>query len=62
VRYEPGEEYNFVCPPTDLSGFSERDFYISSGLVLPGHKVVIEVGATYGGLTGTTQTSFLPWW
>jgi hypothetical protein len=62
VRYEPGEEYNFACLPTDLSSFSERDFDIRSGLVLPSHKVVIEVVATYGGLTGTTQTSFLPWW
>jgi len=52
VRYE--------CEPTNESGFTWSSFEISTAP--PGQKVVVDVTVTYGGLTGTTQTFFLPWW
>lgn len=62
VRYAPGEEYHYECAPTDGGGFSSYSFDILPELVLPGHKVVIDVAAAHAGLTGSTQTFFLPWW
>ena len=59
VRYSSGDQrYGFE--PTDARGFTSRGFDILSAP--PGRKVVIDVTVTYGSVTGTTQTFFLPWW
>lgn len=58
VHYQSGDQqYDF--DPTNESGFTKRSFEIQSSP--PGQKVVIDVIITYGGLTSTTQTFFLPW-
>jgi hypothetical protein len=54
------EDRNFSTPPTDTSGYTRHTF--SVGNPLPGYIIVIDVTVTYGDLTSTTQTSFLPWW
>lgn len=59
VHYRSGAQcYEFV--PTDESGFTSHSFDIPPAP--PGHKVVIDVTASYGDLTGVVQTFFLPWW
>ncbi len=59
VHYQSGDQrYDFQ--PTNASGFTSYSFEIRAAL--PGQKVVIDVTVTYGGLTATTQTFFLPWW
>ena len=58
VHYQSGDQqYDFN--PTSESGFTKHSFDIQSSP--PGQKVVIDVIITYGGLTSTTQTFFLPW-
>jgi len=58
VHYQSGDQqYDFDL--TNESGFTKRSFEIQSSP--PGQKVVIDVTITYGGLTYTTQTFFLPW-
>lgn len=58
VHYQSGNQsYEFA--PTNASGFAKRSFEIISST--PGQKVVIDVTITYGGITATTQTFFLPW-
>jgi hypothetical protein len=59
VRY-PSGDVRYECPSTDASGFTMHSFDILSSL--PGKNVVIDVAATYGSLSETTQTFFLPWW
>lgn len=59
VRYPSGDRtYDF--PRTNASGFARLGFDILPSP--PGRKVIIDVIVTYGGLTGNTQTFFLPWW
>jgi hypothetical protein len=51
----------YTCEaPTDRKGFAKRDLPIEDAS--PGQNVVIDVTATYGDLTRTTQTFYLPWW
>jgi len=50
----------FSVPPTDTTGYTHHIFNV--GNPLPGYIIVIDVTVTYGRLTATTQTSFLPWW
>jgi hypothetical protein len=59
VHYQSGDQ---TCEPdpTNASGFARCSFDIRSSP--PGRKVVIDVTATYGEFTGTTQTFFMPWW
>jgi hypothetical protein len=60
VHYPSGDHpYEFNEPSND-SGFTGHYFDILP--TSPGQKVVIAVTVTYGNLTGTTQTFFLPWW
>jgi hypothetical protein len=60
VRY-PSEEIPYTWDaPTDLEGFAKQGFSIEGAS--PGRNVVIDVTATYGDLTRTTQTFYLPWW
>jgi hypothetical protein len=59
IHYQSGDQ---ICEsePTNANGFAQCSFAIHSSP--PGRKVVIDVTTTYGKLTGTTQTFFLPWW
>ena len=59
VHYQSADQ-RYEFEPTNASGFTRRGFEIS--LSPPGQKVVIDLTVTYGGLTATTQTFFLPWW
>jgi hypothetical protein len=59
VHYQSGD-HRYGFEPTDASGFTKRSCDILPAP--PGRKVVVDVAATYGNLTGTTQTFFLPWW
>nr|HID12408.1 hypothetical protein [Anaerolineae bacterium] len=59
VHYQSGDQ-RYEFKPTNASGFTRRSFDILPSP--PGHKVVIDVTMTYGDLTATTQTFFLPWW
>jgi len=45
---------------TDAAGGCFLTFNI--GHPSPGYTVIIQVRVTYGGLTETVQTSFIPWW
>lgn len=49
----------FAMLPTDARGVTVAAFDI--GNLSPGQTVVIEVRITYGTLSVTTQTSFMPW-
>jgi hypothetical protein len=59
AHYTTGDRA-FSAPPTDTTGYTHQTF--SVGNPLPGYIIVIDVTVTYGPLTATTQTSFLPWW
>ncbi len=59
VRSLEGERA-FAMPPTDARGGTAATFDI--GNLSPGQTVVIEVRIVYGGLSITTQTSFMPWY
>jgi hypothetical protein len=59
IRY-PSDTQTYDLPATSASGFTRLSFDIR--LSPPGQKVVIDVTVTYGGLSSTTQTFFLPWW
>lgn len=59
ANYQSGARY-YECGPTNTTGFTRCSFEIVRSPV--GKRVVIDVTATHGGLTGTTQTSFTPWW
>ena len=59
VHYQ-AENPHYEFSPTNGSGFTRRSFEIRQSS--PGQRVVIDVVVTYGGLTATTQTFFLPWW
>jgi hypothetical protein len=59
AHYTTGDRA-FSAPPTDMTGYTHHTF--SVGNPLPGYIIVIDVTVTYGSLTTTTQTSFLPWW
>ena len=50
----------FAMPATDTRGVTAAAFDI--GNLTPGQTVVIEVKITYGTLSITTQTSFMPWY
>ncbi|MDY7077012.1 MAG: hypothetical protein SXV54_08825 [Chloroflexota bacterium] len=60
VHYQSGDQLYDRFDPTNASGFTGLHFDILPAS--PGQKVVIDVTVTYGNLTGTTQTFFLPWW
>jgi hypothetical protein len=60
VHYPSGDQYYEFDELTNDSGFTGHYFDIPPAS--PGQKVVIAVTVTYGSLTGTTQTFFLPWW
>jgi len=60
VHYQSGDQIYEGLNPTNASGFTSHHFDILP--TSPGQKVVIDVTVTYGNLTGTTQTFFLPWW
>ena len=60
VAHYTTEDRDFSAPPTDTTGYTHHTF--SVGNPLPGYIIVIDVTVTYGSLTATTQTSFLPWW
>jgi hypothetical protein len=53
-------ERAFGMPTTDTRGVTAAAFDI--GNLAPGQTVVIEVRITYGTLSITTQTSFMPWY
>jgi len=59
VHYQSGDQ-RYEFEPTNASGFTQRCFDILPAP--PGQKVVIDVTVTYGNVTTTTQTFFLPWW
>lgn len=59
VHYQSGDQrYGFE--PTNDSGFTNWSFELPE--TSPGRRVLIDVTATYGDLTSTTQTFFVPWW
>ncbi len=60
VHYPSGDQPYSFDEATNESGFAGQYFDIQPAA--PGQKVVIGVTVTYGELTGTTQTFFLPWW
>jgi hypothetical protein len=60
VAYPSGDVHYEFEQPTDGSGFAGHYFDILSSA--PGQKVVIIAKVTYGDLTETAQTFFLPWW
>jgi hypothetical protein len=60
VAHYTTDDRDFSAPPTDTAGYTHHTF--SVGNPLPGYIIVIDVTVTYGSLTTTTQTSFLPWW
>ena len=60
VAHYTTEDRVFSTPPTDTTGYTYHTF--SVGNPLPGYIIVIDITATYGSLSDTTQTSFLPWW
>jgi hypothetical protein len=61
VVHYPSRKVPYTCEaPTDDTGFTKQDFDIEDAS--PGRNVVIDVKATYGDLTSTTQTFYLPWW
>jgi hypothetical protein len=49
----------YVMPKTDASGFTSYRFDVSA--FRPAQTVLIEVTATFNGVTGTDQTSFFTW-
>jgi len=53
-------ERAFGMPPTDARGVTAAAFDI--GNLAPGQTVVIEVRITYGTVSVTSQTSFMPWY
>lgn len=55
-----GSVLPFVAPPTDATGYTWYTFNI--GYPPLGYIRVIDVIASHEGRTGSTQTSFLPWW
>jgi hypothetical protein len=59
VRYQP-DKARYKCALTNDKGFTEYNFSILPAS--PGQNVVVDVVATYGDLTGATQTFFLAWW
>jgi len=59
VRYASGD-VTCVAKPTDGAGYTQCSFDIPTPPV--GKRVVIDIAVTYKGLTGTTQTFFMPWW
>jgi len=59
VHYQSSDQH-YEFNPTNASGFTRHGFDIL--LSPPGQKVVIDATVTYGDLTATTQTLFLPWW
>jgi hypothetical protein len=59
AHYTTGDRA-FPAPPTDTNGYTHHIFSVDNPL--PGYIIVIDVTVTYGRLTATTQTSFLPWW
>ncbi|MCX7680898.1 MAG: hypothetical protein N2508_02845 [Anaerolineae bacterium] len=60
VKYPAGDQVFDFEELTNESGFARHYFEIQP--TTPGQKVVVDVVVTYGGLTGRTQTFFLPWW
>lgn len=60
VHYPSGDVHYDFEQPTDRSGFAGHSFDILPAAA--GQKVVITAKATYGDLTETAQTFFLPWW
>jgi hypothetical protein len=60
VQYPSGDQPYQFDQLTNESGFA--GYYFDIQPASPGQKVVIAVMVTYGSLTGTTQTFFLPWW
>lgn len=60
VHYPSGDQRYQFDESTNDSGFTGYSFDIIPAS--PGQKVVIAVTVTYGSLTSTTQTFFLPWW
>ncbi len=60
VHYPSGDQSYEFDELTNDSGFT--GYYFDILPASPGQKVVIAVTVTYGSLTGTTQTFFLPWW
>jgi hypothetical protein len=59
VHYQSGDQ-SYTLAPTNASGFTRHTFALRPSP--PGRNVVIDVAAVYGGLTGATQTFFVPWW
>jgi hypothetical protein len=60
VAHFPQRDEPCIPQPTDSRGFAWCSFDIL--WPTPGHNVVIDVEVSYQGLTGSTQTSFMPWW
>ena len=60
VVHYPADERTCVAEPTDAAGSTRCSFEIPSPPV--GKQVVVSITVTYQDLTGTTQTSFMPWW
>jgi hypothetical protein len=59
AHYSDGDQF-FEMPPTDSTGYTSYTFDV--GDPLPGYAVVVDVGATFGERSASSQTSFLPWW
>ncbi len=59
AHYSDGDRL-FDMPPTDGTGYTFSTFDV--GNPLPGYAIVIDVRATFGGQSASSQTSFLPWW
>jgi len=60
IHYNSGEDGFCDFEPTNANGFAYCEFDIQPSP--PGQKVVIDVTVTYGSVTATAQTFFMPWW
>lgn len=60
VHYQSGDHIYEFEHPTNASGFTKHSFEILPSP--PGKRVVVDVTVAYDGVTGATQTFFLPWW
>jgi hypothetical protein len=60
VVHYPWGDQDCTPEPTDGAGFTRCGFEILSPT--PGKAVLIDIEVASGGLTETTQTSFMPWW
>jgi hypothetical protein len=59
VRH-PTDPQTYTCDSTNASGFTRCSFEVNA--LPPGERILVDVTVSYGDLTATTQTFFIPWW